>query len=371
MPLFDFDLRSYFRLRLVDASEKEAAVITRQLGPIAAPVSGEADLTIRFVDSLPDEREFTYIGLNDAAFTPDAFYVLKGKQKSTVKVQIPFETLGEPTEIVCERGIKNIPLLIPMMNFRLLAKGILPLHASAFIYKGQGALITGWAKGGKTEVLLGFMAQGASYVGDEWVYLCPDGTTMFGVPEPIRVWNWHLDSLPLYRARLKKKDLLRLNSLSTLSRSMDWITRSKNGGTPAPVRLLQRINPLVQRQLYVHFPPHYLFGADKVQFTGTIDKVIFAASHRAPAIDVSPASPDEIARRMIFSLAEEYQEFYAFYHKFRFAFPNRPNPRIEQSEETQRKMLESALRGKPAIAITHPYPVQIPALFDALRIHFD
>jgi hypothetical protein len=371
MAQFDFDLHGYFRLRLEDATEKEASVVTRQLGPIGAPVSGTPDLTIRFVDVLPEGPNLQFIGLNDAAFTPDAFYVLKGKHKSRVKVMIPFESLGQQTEIVCERGISNIPLLIAILNLTMLAKGILPLHASAFTYQGQGALVTGWAKGGKTEILLAFMAQGASYVGDEWIYLCPDGSSMFGIPEPIRVWDWHLNSLPDYRARLKQKDRIRLQSLGAFSRSMEWASGSANGRVSAPVKLLQRVNPLVKRQMYVHFPPHTLFGQDNIQSISSIDKVIFTASHNSEEISVAPYNPEEVARRMILSLLEEQLHFYSYYLKFRFAFPDKQNQWMENAERIQSKMLLKALEGKHTLAVHHPYPVQIPSLFEALKSFFN
>jgi hypothetical protein len=371
MAQFDFDLHGYFRLRLENATEKEASVVTRQLGPIAAPVSGQPDLTVRFVDALPDGPDLQYIGLNDAAYTPDAFYVLKGKQKSRVKVMIPFEKIGQNAEIVCERGINNIPLLIPLLNLTMLSKGILPMHASAFTYQGQGALVTGWAKGGKTEILLAFMARGASYVGDEWIYLCPDGTKMLGIPEPIRVWDWHLNSLPNFRARLKRKDRIRLQSLGAFSRSMDWISGSGNGHVSAPVKLLQRVTPLVKRQMYVQFPPYSLFGKDNIRPSSTIDKVIFTASHNSQSITVAPYRAEEVAQRMVFSLLEEQAPLSTYYFKYRFAFPDKANYWIEHAQRIQSKMLQKALEGKQTIAVHHPYPVQIPSLFDALRSYFD
>jgi hypothetical protein len=215
------------------------------------------------------------------------------------------------------------------------------------------------------------MAQGASYVGDEWIYLCPDGSSMFGVPEPIRVWDWHLNSLPRYRARLKRKDQLRLRSLGAFSRSLDWLSGRTNGHAPSPVKLLQRVSPLVKRQMYVHFPPHSLFGSSNISRSSSIDKVIFTTSHQSPEITVTPFDAEEVARRILFSLAEEQLHFYSSYLKYRFAFPERGNFWIEQSERIQRKLLLNVLKGKETIAVRHPYPVQIPALFDALKSYFD
>ena len=71
--------------------------------------------------------------------------------------QIPFEQIGEKCEIVCEQGTFGIPLLHYIINLTFLKKKYLPMHASAFSYNNQGALIIGWSKGGKTEALFSFI----------------------------------------------------------------------------------------------------------------------------------------------------------------------------------------------------------------------
>lgn len=359
MPDFDFDLRGFFRLRLVDATEREATVVTRQIGPLRAPVGGKPDLTIRFVEPGSVPEHLRYIGLNEAAYSDCDFYLLKGKQKSTVRVQVPFDRLGDGAELVAERGINNIPLLIAMLNLSLLSKGILPFHASAFEYKGKGALVTGWAKGGKTEVLLSFMAQGASYIGDEWVYLLPDGSHMFGVPEPMRIWNWHLQDLPQFRARMKRKDQMRMRALGLLGGSLGALSKTVKG--------LGRARPIVQRQMYVHFPPRRLFGEQNLCEVGQVQRVIFAASHASPEITVQPVDPLLVAERMLHSLAEEQLPLLQAYWKYRFAFPERKNSWIETMPALQRQLLTEWLAGKQAVELLHPYPVRIPALFTALE----
>ena len=82
------------------------------------------------------------------------------------------------------RGLPAIPLLVPIVNLTALANGALPLHASAFVHRGTGVVATGWSKGGKTEALLAFSANGARYVGDEWVYVAADGSRVSGIPSP-------------------------------------------------------------------------------------------------------------------------------------------------------------------------------------------
>ena len=70
---------------------------------------------------------------------------------------------------------------------------------------------------------------------------------------------------------------------------------------------------------------------------------------------------------MFFSLQEERDDFMSCYWKFRFAFPDRPNELIEQTPDLQRRYLHEALAGKDGYAVYHPYPVNIPELFNAIR----
>ena len=190
----DYDLHGIVGIRLLGASESDVAAVTAQLGPIRAVLDRDPDVVIRFVDRLPVSN-LRYLGREEAGFTDDAFLVLRSR-KARARVQIPVEEIGGRCEIVCESGLPAVPLLIPIVNVTALAKGVVPVHAAAFVHRGSGVLVTGWAKGGKTESLLGFMSHGAEYIGDEWVYVSADGRRLRGIPEPVRVWDWHLDDLP-------------------------------------------------------------------------------------------------------------------------------------------------------------------------------
>lgn len=364
--MIDFDLHGFAGIRLINASERDAATVTRQLGPIQASLAREPDVVIRFVDRLPLSSPVRYLGVDDAAFTDDAFLVLRSKHKARAMVQIPFEQIGEQCEIVCERGLPAVPLLIPILNLTVLGKGVLPLHASAFTYNGIGVLTTGWSKGGKTEALLAFMARGATYIGDEWVYLNGDSRKLYGIPEPIRLWDWHLNELPQYRARVGRGDRARLRALRMLV-SMEQAAPDGARSAFAPARALNRITPLLKRQLYVQMPPKRLFGSGAAALSGPFDRLFFVVSDDSSSIHVQNADPREIAQRIAFSLQHERLDFLAYYLKFRFAFPGRANLLIERAAELEQELLARSLAGKPAYAVSHPYPVSIPALFDAMR----
>lgn len=363
--VIDYDLHGILGIRLVGATIHEEKVVSRQLGPLKAPLSREPDITIRFQEQLRLSSPIRYLGVNDAGFTDDAFLVLRGKEKFPIRVQIPFDHIGQRCEIVCERGLTAVPLLIAVINLTMLGKGYLPLHASAFKYNEQGCLVTGWAKGGKTETLLAFMNQGAAYVGDEWIYLSPDGYRMFGIPEPIRVWQWHLDYLPEYREGLGRKTQARLKVL-------DWTTSAisqsrLNGRKNSLVKMAHRIRPLLRKQQYTHLPPLEVFGQQNCPLTSPLDKVFLVASHESADTTIRPIMAEEISSRMIFSLQDEQRNLQDYYHKFRFAFPECRNDLLEDSAEHQRKLLQKALAGKDSYVVFHPYPVPIPEMFETIE----
>src|SRR5215211_1589126 len=184
-----FDLHGLAAIAVADASASELAVVGRQLGLAESVLDRAPDITVRFVDRLEVSGRLRYLGLDDAAFTDDAFLVLRGRHKSRVRVAVPLHRIGTGCEIVCERGLSAVPLLVPILNLTVLANGALPLHASAFVHRGRGCVATGWTKGGKTEALLAFASAGAEYAGDEWVYVSGDGDRVWGIPEPVRVWD--------------------------------------------------------------------------------------------------------------------------------------------------------------------------------------
>src|SRR3989304_4848799 len=120
LPQVDHALHGLAGIRLLNATESDAAAATRQLGPIQATLTREPDIVVRVVDRLPPPPPGPFLGVGGAG--------------------------------VCQAGA-------------------LPMPSSAFAYNGTGVFATGWSKGGNSETLLAYMPQGDSYIGDEWVYI--------------------------------------------------------------------------------------------------------------------------------------------------------------------------------------------------------
>jgi hypothetical protein len=364
-PSAEYDLHGIVGIRLLGASPADLAAVAAQLGPIQAPLARSPDIVIRFVDRLSVSEPMSLIGV-DAAFDDNAFVILKGKHKSPIRVSIPFDAIGDQCEIECEHGAPAIPLLIAIINLAALGNGALPVHASAFRHAGKGVLVAGWSKGGKTETLLAFLANGAEYIGDEWIYLADGGHRMYGIPEPIRVSDWHLDDLPADTRRLSLRKRLRLATLRYLTNGLMALAGSGRAD-PAWKQLVRRLANLVEGQRHVHIAPRESFGARFGGLEASLDKVIFVGCHSSSAITTRRVSGKEVAARMAFSLQEERSRFTSYYRRFRFAFPDRDNPLIDGAEQLEREGLRKALEDKECHEVLHPYPVSIPALFDAVR----
>lgn len=356
---YDFDLHGVVGVRLVDAEPRDVARVERQLGPIRLPLEREPDITVRFVQEVTN-HPVTYVGVGDTGFNREGFFLLRGKGAVPGKALVPFESVGGRLTVVCERRLPAVPHLLALVNFTALAKGVLPLHASAFTVDGLGILVTGWSKGGKTESLLGAMQRGGRYVGDEWIYLTPD-RGMLGLPEPIRLWSWHLEQQP---------GLLRARPLSERSRLRAWRTLAELAQAGSRSRgsrgLLGRAAPLLSRQAFLQIPPTELFGTERVILRARMDAAVLVLSHSSAEIRSEPASGAELATRMLASLAEERSAFMAHYRQYRFASPGERQTFVETAAEREAELLRALFVTETVMKVSHPYPCDIAALGEAV-----
>ena len=353
----DFDLHGIVGVRLVDATPDDVARVRRQLGPIQQSLTRPPDITIRFAERL-ETGPLTYVGVGDAGFDDQHFYVLRGRGSTPAKARFPFDAVGGSLEIVCERAMPAVPHLLSCINMVALGRGVLPLHASAFEHAGRGILVMGWAKGGKTETLLASMERGASYIGDEWVYLTED-RQMRGLPEPIRLWAWHLAQLPEVLAGRSLRDRTRL---ATWRRLASAVESTANGRAGPGTGLARRAQPVLQRQAFLQIPPEELFGPDRVTLHGRLDVAMLMLSHEAPDIVIRRAGPQELSGRMAASLAYERAQFLDHYRQFRYAFPSRRSETVEAAVAREGELLKALFDGRPAGVVSHPYPCDIAAL---------
>ena len=357
----EFDLHGLVGVRLLDATPADVAKVRRQLGPIDGRLDREPDVTVRFVDTLTT-KPLTHIGLHETGWNEDGFFVLGGSTDRPGRARIPFDKLGRHPEIVCERSLPAVPHLLAVINLTALAKGVLPLHASAFSTEGTGILVTGWSKGGKTEALLSNVFGGADYVGDEWVYLTSGGE-MFGIPEPIRLWAWQIEQLADVRKQRRTAQRLRLAGCSRAAKALE-----RMGATALPgAGVAAKAGPVVGRQAYVQIPPVELFGSSAIALHGRLDAVVLVESHTASETEMTSVPSAVIAARMVASLREERARFMTHYRHSRFAFPGSASTVLDAADHNESRLIRRLLADRPSARVVHPYPCDIAALGATVR----
>ncbi len=359
----EFDIHGVVGIRLVDPSSADVAAVRKQLGPPQRPLLREPDITLRFVEHLIPPR-LRHLGPRQKGFTDDAFFVFDQGTNSGI-ARIPFDLVGGPCEIVCERGVGSVPLLMPILSLTALAKGFVAVHASAFVHDGIGILMAGWAESGKTTTLLGFASEGAEFVGEEWVLLSGDGETMCGLPRDIELSPSHLEIVPDVRRGIKRSRLWAFESLRQLSKIQGSLSKKANDTFPA--NALRRAISAVQRRLLPKVSPQEIFGSRVGSLIAKPEKVFLLIGHNDTRVEVKPTPPIEMARRIAHMTQYEQIRFMEHYLAFKFAFPEVKNAFLAESSAYQYELLSSALKTKETYTVLHPYPITFSSLYEAIK----
>jgi hypothetical protein len=380
------DLNGLLAIGLVGAGAAEIASIRRQLGPLPE-TTRDPDLIVEWVDRLSIRGPLRPLG-REAAYGPDDFVVLRGRRKTSVRMVLPVDRIGEiPLTVRLERGARAIPYLLPLVNLTLLAKGTVPVHASAFLSRGHGTLVSGWAKGGKSEALLAFASHGATYVGDEWVFITADGSAMAGLPEPMRLWDWQIAMVPAIRSRIGLGRRARLALAAGVAGFLGGVARLPIIGATAPGDAARRLGALAGNQRSVQVPPDRVFERNVAAGLTRLDTVVLIETVSGPDSaglgggspgdgigdrtdgtvgSVETAEPGAAARRIAATTRHELLDVEALRLTFRYAFPDRPTPFLDGLQELIEERLVAALSGTRCIRVSHPFPPDIPALHDLM-----
>jgi hypothetical protein len=362
----DFDVHGLVRIRLSGAPPRILQAVGRQLGQAQLAAGGKPDIHVTFVDELPPVGHLKFLGLRQAAYDDEHFYLLDVAGK---RARVDLSQLGEQCEIVCEREIGHIPLLIQILGLHLLRKEHVMLHAASFVYRDKGVLVAGWQKGGKTETMLPFMAAGAEFVADEWTIVGGAEPTLFGISNVSRIWDWHLRHLPEYWPRIERSARTRLRVWRLYRRLFHALPLDRVRGRV--VRRLRRVSMDggAAWQGVDHIDPSVLFGNRVRQDGARLDRVFLPVVGIDDDVEVLAIEGSDIARRMVSSLAFERGALTTAYLQFRFAFPDRVSPLIETASAEEERLLGRCLANVPAFELRHPYPVALRRMYDAAKAY--
>lgn len=365
---YNYDLHGIVRLRLVNPSDTDLKRFNHGFGEYQCQTENEPDIKITFVNKI-DTPLLTYIGLNNAAFDENGFYILS-TGRNNLKVKIPFDKIGRDFEIICESGTPEIPMLRHFINLIFLKKNYIPLHASAFRFNDYTALVMGWSKGGKTESLLAFANNGAEYIGDETVVISRDGKTIFGIPVSVCVWEWQFEQIPKLLPKLPNQKRMLFGLIHFFDSLYKFLKNSflKNS---FPAKVLAEAMPAFRRQLNIRVEPNTIFKTRMLKSKLSLDHIILIMSRSSDEIKVESCNSKEVIDRMINSQNYEFASFIEQYLTFKYAFPNLKNELLENIESIQFNLLNEALKNKTAHKVSHPYPVSFEKLFNSMKTIFE
>ena len=360
----DVDYLDIVGVRFENLSGDERTNLLGNYSNFVKNLDRDPDIIIRFVDKL-NSSGLTYLGLDFAAFDESKFYIISDSVEKK-KVAIPFDKIGQKLEIICEKGLRSVPLLNHIVNFYFIKREFIPVHSSGFYHDNQGVLVMGWTKGGKTETLLSFANHGAEYVGDEWVVLSKDGSEMFGLHVPITIWKWQLPYIKklINNIGLANKSIF---MIVTLLEYFNRIGMNLKLNKVFPFNLLSRGLPHARKLLKIRKSPEKLF-ANKIRHGKTkLDTIVLAVSHEDSAITVNKCDPEEVFNRMIHSNDYEKLIFDEYYKAFKYAFPERNNVFLDNIKNIHSELLSNAMEGKRSFKVSHPYPFSFEDLYQKLN----
>lgn len=363
----DFNIHDLVGIRLVNPSSRDVEVVAGHLGLKPSEFSGSPALTITFVDRLTVDQPLRFLGRDDVAFSDDAFIIRRSRTLARARAKVAMDRIGETCELVCETGLPAIPLLRQLLNLVMLARNFVPIHAAAFHHRDRGVLVTGWSHGSKTGTLLAFMAAGAKFIGDEWLYLSAGNDQMYGLPDQLEARPWYLGELPQYQRQVSLSDRARTGLTAGMAGLLGPLAARTEQRNSLAGKLIRYAHQALLDQQSIHLKPLSLFGADNCVLASPLDVVIVAISHDSSDVLVAPAELEQVAGRMAASFVHEQASLLSCYHKHLFAFPDRRNSLLDQLEQTYGERVGQALKGRPAYTMLHPYPVSIQALRQAIE----
>ncbi len=358
MSTVDLGLGDAVTLRLVGACEADSAAVQRQTGLRVTATATEPHLVVRFVPHLPVQT-LRLVGTH-LGCVPDGVVVSTGDAGPGRRTYLPLTSLADgagPPEVLCEAGSGPVALVVELVNLVALRRGLLALHAAAVDIDGTGVVVTGWSKGGKTETVLGVMAESdATFIADEWLYIDPVRRIVLGSAHPMRLWEWHVQQLPHLVDRIPEKDRRRFRTVRGVRRLRAHVPARVV--ETSPVKFLDAVMPLLERRAGVHLPPDGLFDG-RVRATAPFDRLIHVVSWSRADYELETVSSSWVAARMSWSLRTERRALTDAYDALRFAYPDAISPWLDDAVARESHLMAKAFDRVDAMELRHPHPVSI------------
>lgn len=347
----DTDLHGVVTIRVLGGRGED--LVPRTPGLSGTPVRGAVpDIVVQVVDHIQLSGPVRRLGSHASA--DDDGLILHRPGRGRVRLRFP---IVPRCEVMCERPLGEMPLLLPIVRAVALSKGVLSFHATAFVDAGRGVVATGWSGSGKTFALLAAMAHGASAVAAECVLVDPGSGDLLGIRQPIRIKPSHVERWPALRDLVPRAELRRLRRREVVCRTV-----VRAGNELAGRRATERVGSLLERRLHVDVDAPAAVGAPAAPF----DALFLLEAADVDGIMGQPLAPEAAAIRLTQLFEHDLAELLTCYRLARYADPGVVDEQMEALGARYAELVRRHLTGRRTSVVRFRQPVELRPLYGAM-----
>lgn len=375
MSTVRLSVHGHVSLTLRNASAKDVRAVTQAIGAsrdVNTPGdNGRAvrgtDVEICFSKRGRDITGWRKLGEQGDYWTEGRLAICDSRTTGPIEVELPAIENSEMTfRIHYPTGLRRLPLLRSIVNAISAEKQVLGVHGTAFTYEDRGYLVCGWPRGGKTGTLLAYLLQGAQYLAAEWAYVSHDGQMMHGVPEDIRLRDWHVRQSGGRLKRVGIGDRTKLASRNYASKGLFGASRLLSGTVPKGSKSLRILAEGIARRRYIDRPASEWLGVPLRARAAPLHTIFFVGTHRAPRIEVKLLGADEATRRLEVLQQEDLTDLLQTYRKWKYAISD-PSDWLDANQANRNALIKQLVDGKTVYSVDHPSNVNLDDLFHQIQ----
>jgi hypothetical protein len=366
MSSIDVSLHGQVRLMLTGATPDDVQAVMRACGASRDSGEGLPDVEVRFVRDRPTDVAWRHLG--DAYCADGRFALGHSLYRSPLEIELPTAPGPAPFRVTYpSNACRRFPWLRSMINGKCVAKDVLGVHATAFTFEDRGYLVCGWPRGGKTGILLAYLLHGARYLAAEWVYVTDGGQTMQGVPESLRLRDWHLRQVGRQVQGVGMGERLRLWERQGTATGMRWISRALETTLPTAVAPpLRKFVAAVDRRRYVDRPVADWLGDEIGPRAAPINIIMLVGTHTASDVRITRLDAEAAKRRLAVLHEEDWNDLTLAYRRWAYAMSD-PSDWLDDFSHKRGRLLDQLVAGKNLYSVDHPRDIGLADLFHQLK----
>ena len=265
--------------------------------------STQVDVEVSFRDSDHGAASFTAVKAPVGFDAQGAFLFDKNSRICRIHLEDFSKTV---TQVECDSdfNLHFIAIIIEyLISSKLLLKGAVFCHASAFEMDGKLIMLPAWRHVGKTSTLLTFLRAGAQYISDDWVLFFSDGQ-IASLPKRLNLLYHNLSSFPFL--------------LGHVPAPIDAYVRFVQYANDGYIDLNEEMIRFLQEQIRIRLDVEGVFGQKGKVGKKPLDSVFYLfrsldPTRTVPEVEVREAPVEELATRITEAVAFEQSHFHALY----------------------------------------------------------